>query len=163
VKRYLILFPLCVLAADLNRPRIIDTDHALEIQHCHPGDRAILHVQPLPSETDDRRSGWMTTTNTRLGLQELTMFPRGTNLLEIQTVCSGATSPMPLTMLIVIRRPPPPPKVELALARPWNIPAPPLPGGLTLPLPGAVTNHESYKAYRARLDAALNDGARRSQ
>lgn len=162
MRKFLILFPLCVLAADIFTPRIIDTDHALEIHHCHPGDRAILKVFPLPEETDDRRGGIMVSTNTTFTLADLTMFPRGTNRLDIQTVCAGATS-RPITMFIVVRRPPPEPKVQYVLARPWELPMPPMPGGLIMPLPGGVSSNESYTNYRARLDAALKQGTRRSQ
>lgn len=149
MKALALLFVCAALAED--EPLEITKDAALSIQHCHAGDKAVIHVVPIPINAR-RAEGWMITTNAVLGLPELSMLPEGLIRLEIQTVCRGLTGEVG-RVVIDLRRPPPPPAVSrVGVQKPsavplrfGAVPAPPLPPGLALALPGAETNRMSYE------------------
>lgn len=153
-------------------PKPVSADLGLRIYHCHPGDRAVIHVMPIP-ENDARVQGWFSTTNEVLSLWDLSMLPSGLNRLEVQPVCRGLTGEV-RTVVIDLQRPPPPVKIESVRIRRPKAPSPvptrmthetneapqfpPIPPGMAglLPLPDAATNRISYhdqqlmKAYYSK-------------
>jgi hypothetical protein len=143
--------------------RPVSNSVGLSINHCHPGDRAVIHVIPIP-ENDVRLGGWFSTTNDVLKMDELSMLPSGLNRLEVWPVCRGLTGEVS-HVVIDLQRPPPaikfgtvrvnkpastnspvPLRMAAKTAREWP-PMPPLPPGMAgmMPLPDAETNRVSYK------------------
>lgn len=182
MKSLVILAVLAVLAllsaADETEedPRPVSGEVGLAIIHCHPGDRAVIHVIPIP-ENDSRRGGWFSTTNDVLNLEDLSMLPSGLNRLEIRSVCRGLTGAV-ATATIDLRRPPPPVKLASARARkrgstnspvPLRMdlartPLPPMPPGMAerMPLPDGETNRMSYKDSQL-MKAYYSKPGRRNQ
>lgn len=163
MKLFSILIPLVVLVAEistvLEKPLEISHENktALTITHCHPGDEAIIRVDPA-LERDQMSGGWLFTTNSILTFTNLSPLPNGTNFLTIQTVCAGVTS-KPTMKTVIMRREPPAPVVgqrRLNMAPP---PDAPLPWGMTVALPNAGNPKDSYSDFTNRLES----GKRRSQ
>lgn len=140
----------------------ITPDAGIAIEKCHPGDRALVHVEPLyPSA--QAVEGWFETTNAMLTLRDLTMVSAGTNLMEFRTVCRGMTSDV-VTVMFEIRRAPTAPRISRRRAHPMAPQPPPLPAGMAPALPGGTNQASSYADYRRRLDRAQAYGmAHRSQ
>lgn len=148
-----IAFILTTIAAFAAEPTIlgpITADIGIAIEHCHPGDRALIHVEPL-HPSPKAVEGWFQTTNALLTLRNLTMVPDGTNIMEIRTVCRGMTSEVS-TVMFEIRRTPPAPRVSLRNANPKPIPIPPLPNGAAMPLPSVPLRNQSYDDYHKRVE-----------
>jgi hypothetical protein len=152
-----------------DEPRPVSSDLALALSPCHPGDRAVIHVIPIPA--NDRRSeGGFSTTNNVLTLRDFSMLPDGLNRLEVRRVCRGLTGEVS-KVVIDLRRPPAPVKfgtvrvkkpspVPLRAAR--TPPAPPLPPGLVPALPDAQTNRMSYQDSQL-MKAYYSKPGRRNQ
>lgn len=133
MKRWLILFPLCLLASDIVDVGTITENDGIEIHRCHEGDKVLIevvHVSPKTNEVN----GWFETDKPALYLSDLSMIPNGTNIFQVRTLCSGGTSEV-AEVSFVIRRPIPKPIFAKAQRFP---PGPPSPPGLTLPMPGGT-------------------------
>lgn len=176
----LAVMAICAFADDTEDPMPVSADLGLAIGHCHPGDRAVIRVIPIP-ENDSRLGGWFSTTNDVLAMKDLSMLPSGLNRLEIRPVCRGLTGEV-RTAVIDLQRPPPPVKLAVvrvkrpagtnspvptrmtaARGREWP-PLPPMPPGMAekMPLPDAETNRVSYKDSQL-MKAYYSKPGRRNQ
>lgn len=143
MKRFLLLLPISILAAD-----IIDigeiTDHeGIEIHKCHTNDVSLIEVATKNSDKE-RQSGRFSTTNSTIYADDvvMTMIPTGTNIFRIRTLCAGSTSGV-FAVQFVIRRPIQTPfatKAERFPAMPPSPPGMPLPGGRILTNESAALN-----------------------
>ena len=163
------------IAADLIDVGELTDFEGIAIKHCHPGDEAIIEVQPVDMKREGdgpgplRVGGFFSTTNRLITMREpaMTMVPTGTNRAYIRTVCSGATSEV-TEILFTIRRTLPAPAVSRRSTMPGPVKPPPAPAGLiakvSMPLPGPSTN-EDYGQFQKRLEEKLKkeQSKRRSQ
>lgn len=139
----IILFTLAASAGELTMTEGVDSEFV--IQHCHPGDVAVIRD----------KNGMTITTNAVLRLNDFSMLQNGTNLLTIQTVCSGMTS-APASLVMIIKRTPPAPIVKHRRANLAPTPEPPIPGGMKMTLPNAGDPSVSYAEFRKRIEARLD-------
>jgi len=144
MKRFLILFPLALIAAEIEDIGIVTDREGIEIHKCHEHDTALIEVRTKNSDKE-RQSGFFSTTNAALYLNDLSMIPTGTNIFRIRTLCAGSTSEV-AQVKFVIRRPIPTPVVLKAERFPTLPPAPP--GMAGMPLPGGT--NLSYAEMRQR-------------
>lgn len=136
MKRWLILFPLACLAADIVDIGEITDREGIEIHKCHTNDVSLIEVVTVNRE--ERTHGRFSTTNATIYGDDvvMTMVPPGSNIFRIRTICSGSTSDVQ-AVRFVIRRPIPAPVVLKAERFPAYPPMPPgnhpLPGGSIYP------------------------------
>ncbi len=142
-------------------PKPVTAQIGISLKHCHPGDKAVIHVVPIPKNSH-RKEGWFTTTNSVLLLDDLSMIPEGVVRFDIQSVCRGMTSQVRVAYFD-LQRPPPPPVVDLVIID--DGPIPPLPPGVVMtnmPLPDASIDFGSYKDLQLMKQYFQKTG-RRSQ
>lgn len=135
MKRWLILLPLSLIAADIVDIGVVTDREGIEIHKCHSNDVSLIEVTTKNS-AKARESGKFSTTNSTIYLDDvvMTMIPTGTNIFRIRTLCAGSTSEVQ-SVRFVIRRPVPAPIVVKAERFPALPPSPP---GMAaaMPLPG---------------------------
>lgn len=134
MKRWLILLPLSLIAADIVDIGVVTDREGIEIHKCHSND--VLLIEVFNVNREEKKHGSFVTTNVTLFLNDtpMTMIPTGTNIFRIRTLCAGSTSEVQ-AVRFVIRRPIPTPIVEKAERFPALPPSPP---GMAaaMPLPG---------------------------
>lgn len=145
----LLIFCISTLAADIVT---VTKDIGIEIDHCHPGDVALVYLRPL-DPAFALSAGTFETKENILTWLAFTMMPDGTNVAEIRTVCRGVTSEVK-AVTFILRRPPPAPKVRfrrLVLEPPTS--GPPVPPGMVVALPDDQSR--AYVSEQARIQSAL--------
>lgn len=140
MKRFLILFPLCLFAADIVDIGEITDRKGIRIYKCHEEDASLIEVITKNSDKE-RHSGYFSTTNATIFRNDVVipMIPPGTNLFIVRTLCAGSTSEVNAVVRFVIRRPIPAPVITVAELFPSY---PPMPPGALMPLPGGRIKNE---------------------